>query len=118
MAFRESDAVLVVGTRFNWVMTFGRRINPNAKIIQIDIEPSEIGKNRSVSIGLAGDAKAVLAQINHELDRTGLPGGSRVGPGLNTCATPTSSAGTASRRWRTPIRLRFIRCGYAKSFVK
>ena len=75
VAFRESDAVLVVGTRFNWVMTFGRRINPNAKIIQIDIEPSEIGKNRSVSIGLTGDAKAVLAQINHELDRTGFPAG-------------------------------------------
>ena len=71
MAFRETDAVLVVGTRFNWVMTYGRRINPEASIIQIDIEPSEIGKNRSVSIGLAGDAKAVLGQITRELERSG-----------------------------------------------
>ena len=36
-AFRETDAVLVVGTRFNWIMTFGRRIAANAKVIQVDI---------------------------------------------------------------------------------
>ena len=105
MAFRESDAVLVVGTRFNWVMTFGRRINPDAKIIQIDIEPSEIGKNRSVSIGLAGDAKAVLSQINFELERSAVSPRVTSRSGLSTCATQTSSAETASRRWRIPTHL-------------
>ncbi len=74
-AFRETDAVLVVGTRFNWVMTFGRRINPGAEIIQIDIDPSEIGHNRSVTLGLVGDARAVLGQLNEDVSRVGFKPG-------------------------------------------
>ena len=63
-AFRETDAVLVVGTRFNWIMTFGRRISATAKVIQIDIVSEEIGHNRNVDIGIVGDAKQVLRQLN------------------------------------------------------
>ena len=70
-AFRDTDALLVVGTRFNWIMTFGRRIGQQAKIVQIDIQPEEIGHNRGVDIGLPGDAKAVLKQINAEAQRSG-----------------------------------------------
>ena len=71
-AFRETDAVLVVGTRFNWIMTFGRRISQQAKIIQIDIHGSEIGHNRAVDIGIVADAKSAMRQINTELSRTGM----------------------------------------------
>ncbi len=71
-AFRETDAVLVVGTRFNWIMTFGRRISERAKIIQIDIHGSEIGHNRSVDIGIVADAKSAMRQINCEISRTGM----------------------------------------------
>ena len=63
-ALREADAVLVVGTRFNWIYTFGRRLAPTARVIQIDIHAEEIGHNRSVELGLVGDAKAVLHQLN------------------------------------------------------
>ena len=71
-AFREADAVLVIGTRFNWIMTFGKRISQRAKIIQIDIHGAEIGHNRSVDIGIVGDAKAVLNQLNREASRQGI----------------------------------------------
>jgi len=71
-AFRETDAVLVVGTRFNWIMTFGRRISPQAKIIQIDVHSAEIGHNRSVDIGIVADAKAAMQQINSEVSRSGM----------------------------------------------
>jgi acetolactate synthase-1/2/3 large subunit len=71
-AFRGTDAVLVVGTRFNWIMTFGRRVSPNAKIIQIDIHASEIGHNRSVDIGIVADAKSAMRQINAEVARAGM----------------------------------------------
>ena len=71
-AFRETDAVLVVGTRFNWIMTFGRRISPHAKIIQIDVHAGEIGHNRSVDIGIVADAKAAMRQINAEISRSGM----------------------------------------------
>ncbi len=71
-AFRETDAVLVLGTRFNWIMTFGRRISESAKIIQVDIHAAEIGHNRSVDVGIIGDVKAVLTQLNREASAQGV----------------------------------------------
>lgn len=71
-AFRETDAVLVVGTRFNWIMTFGRRISQQAEIIQIDIHGSEIGHNRAVDVGIVADAKSAMRQINAEISRIGM----------------------------------------------
>lgn len=70
-AFRQADVVLVVGTRFNWMMTFGNRIAPTSKIIQIDIYGAELGHNRSIEIGIEGDAKAVLKQMIDEVGRSG-----------------------------------------------
>lgn len=68
-AFREADAVLIVGTRLNWIYTFGRRIGPAAKLIQVDIHEEELGHNRSIDLGLVGDANAVLRQLNQEVSR-------------------------------------------------
>ena len=70
-AFRQADVVLVVGTRFNWMITFGNRIAPTSKIIQIDIHGAELGHNRSIEIGIEGDAKAVLKQMIDEVGRSG-----------------------------------------------
>ena len=67
-AMREADVVLVVGTRLNWMLLYGNRFSRDAKIIQIDIEASEIGHNRSVDLGIVGDAKAVMAQIVAEAE--------------------------------------------------
>ena len=66
-AFRETDFVLVLGTRFNWIMTYGNRINPAAKIIQVDIFEEEIAHNREVTLGIVGDCKKVINQLNEEL---------------------------------------------------
>jgi len=70
-AFRQADVVLVVGTRFNWMMTFGNRIAAGSKVIQIDIHGAELGHNRSIDIGIEGDAKAVLQQMIDEANRAG-----------------------------------------------
>ena len=70
-AFRQADVVLVVGTRLNWMLTFGNRIAATSKIIQIDIHGAELGHNRSIDIGIEGDAKAVLQQMIDEANRTG-----------------------------------------------
>ena len=67
-AMREADLILVIGTRLNWMMQYGRRFNSDAKIIQIDIEASEIGHNRSIDLGIVGDAKAVLGQFADEAE--------------------------------------------------
>lgn len=68
-ALAEADLVIVVGTRFNWMMTFGRRIDQRARIVQVDIHEAEIGHNRSVDVGIVGDAGAVLNQLNSEVSR-------------------------------------------------
>ncbi|MBM3664376.1 MAG: biosynthetic-type acetolactate synthase large subunit, partial [Actinobacteria bacterium] len=61
-AFQESDLILAVGVRFDErvLSTVMNEWAPNAKIIHIDVDPAEIGKNRAAHIGIAGEAKAVL----------------------------------------------------------
>ncbi len=55
---QSADVVLALGTRLAAFTTFfGYDFIPRqAKIIQVDIEPREIGRNYPVSIGLQGDA--------------------------------------------------------------
>ena len=64
-AFAEADVLLAVGTRFNFVIQFGRppRFAPDLKLIQVDVNPAELGHNRSVDVPIAGDARAVLEQL-------------------------------------------------------
>jgi acetolactate synthase-1/2/3 large subunit len=65
LAFREADVMLFIGTRFNYVISNGQapRFNPEAKVIQVNIDPAEIAHNRPVDVGIVGDAKAVLEQM-------------------------------------------------------
>lgn len=69
---RSADVVLAVGCRFADESTSSYRNGisysiPPTRLIQIDIEAGEIGKNYPVEVGIVGDAKAVLAQITHAL---------------------------------------------------
>jgi thiamine pyrophosphate-dependent acetolactate synthase large subunit-like protein len=63
--WREADLIVEVGTRQNYVIGYARppRWGSEAKLIQIDIDPAEIGRNRYADVGIVGDAKAVLAQL-------------------------------------------------------
>ena len=66
-AFKEADVILAVGCRFtNWLGFGGPPImaGPSAqKIIHVDIDPQQIGKNVDVEIGLVSDAKAFLTDM-------------------------------------------------------
>ena len=64
-AFGEADALLAVGTRFNYVLQFGRapRFAADLKVIQIDVDPGELGHNRAPDVPIVGDARAVLEQL-------------------------------------------------------
>ena len=61
-AVRQADTILAVGTRLSQSTTFydNRFIPEDAKIIQIEIDPQEIGRNYPVTVGIEGDAKAVM----------------------------------------------------------
>jgi acetolactate synthase-1/2/3 large subunit len=67
-AWKEADVVLIVGTRLNFIIGFGLppRWAEDVKIIQVDINDEEIGRNRPVDIGIVGDAKMVLRQLIDE----------------------------------------------------
>lgn len=62
-ALHGCDVMLALGARFAVTLFFGR-FRSNPKIIQVDIEAEEIGKNCSVDVGIVGDVKAVLRQLN------------------------------------------------------
>jgi acetolactate synthase-1/2/3 large subunit len=67
-ATRNADVILAVGTRFDdrstssWIPGFSYSIPPT-KLIQVDIDPAEIGRNYPVTVALMGDARVVLAQL-------------------------------------------------------
>lgn len=63
-AVTNSDLLIAVGARFDdRVVGKVEEFAPKAKIIHIDIDPAEIGKNVPVDIGVLGDVKKVLMKL-------------------------------------------------------
>ncbi|MHA1488606.1 MAG: thiamine pyrophosphate-binding protein [Promethearchaeota archaeon] len=69
-AASEADVVLSFGCKWDYTLIYGAPPiwNQNQKIIQNDIDPEEIGKNRPVEVSIIGDAKAVLNQLLSEME--------------------------------------------------
>ncbi|HEY7632747.1 MAG TPA: thiamine pyrophosphate-binding protein [Thermoleophilaceae bacterium] len=74
-AMQEADVVLAVGCRFSSWLWCGSgpcvRGWPEQELIQVDIDPTGIGRARPLSVGLQGDAKAVLGQLLEALPGSG-----------------------------------------------
>ncbi|MBV8243778.1 MAG: hypothetical protein JOY75_23600, partial [Hyphomicrobiales bacterium] len=68
-AFAHADVIMIVGTPFDFRLGFGKALGPfgtpgpSAKIIQVDLDETELGHNRSIDIGITGDAAAVFSQL-------------------------------------------------------
>jgi acetolactate synthase-1/2/3 large subunit len=71
-ARREADVVLLVGTQLGQHENYGRPpiwgLPGQQKIIQVDVDPEAIGRNRPVDLGLVGDAGATLASLLEEVE--------------------------------------------------
>ena len=69
-AMQKADLLIALGARFDDRVT-GQLSSfaPDAKVIHVDIDPAEIGKNRAVDIPIVGDAKDVISKIHTELKR-------------------------------------------------
>jgi len=63
-ALQETDLLITLGARFDDRVT-GKlhTFAPEAKVIHVDVDPAEIGKNREVDIPIVGDVKVVLEQL-------------------------------------------------------
>lgn len=70
----KCDLLIVVGARFSDRVTGDtKRFAKNAKIIHIDVDAAEINKNVVVDLGIVGDAKNVLKELNAKLVRQNHP---------------------------------------------
>ncbi len=67
----ECDVLLAVGTRFSYFPTGGWSLRLPERVVQIDIDPAEIGRNYRVDVGVVGDSTDALDALGAELDRIG-----------------------------------------------
>jgi len=65
---RDADVVVLLGRKQDFIIGFCRppHVAADAKIIQIDPSPLEIGRNRGVDVGLIGDVSSILEQMTRE----------------------------------------------------
>lgn len=69
MAVSEADLFIAVGARFSdRVISNVKRFAPNAKIMHIDIDPAEIGKNVTVHYPLVGNIREILSALTDRME--------------------------------------------------
>ncbi len=70
MAVQNADLIISIGMRFDDRATGNtEEFAPNARVIHIDIDPAEIGKNIPTEIPVVGDIKSVLTALNEMIER-------------------------------------------------
>lgn len=74
LALKEADVVVLVGARLNWLLSHGEapHFNPDARFVQIEIDPTEFDSNQPVAAPLAGDIVSVLGKLNPALAAAGV----------------------------------------------
>lgn len=73
-ALSQADVAVLIGTEIDFRLNYGAPplFNREGKVIQIDIDQTQIGRNREIDVGILGDTKEVLKQLLAELDRRGV----------------------------------------------
>ena len=108
LALQDADLVLLLGARLNWIMHFGLppRFDPDVRVIQLDISAEQLSTNVPAEVGLVGDGKAVMAQLNAALDAE--PWSYPADTPWRRRRSPPRSRPTAgrSRRWPPTTRCR------------
>ncbi|BBZ33711.1 oxalyl-CoA decarboxylase [Mycolicibacterium confluentis] len=66
LAMREADVVMLVGARLNWLLGHGEapQWNPEARFVQVEIDPTELDSNQTISAPLVGDIGSVFEALN------------------------------------------------------
>jgi acetolactate synthase I/II/III large subunit len=73
VAAKHADVVVSIGMRLTQRIGYGMapRFAPDAKFIQVDIEPGELGRNRTIDVPICADAKASAAALRDVLTAAG-----------------------------------------------
>lgn len=75
-AFAEADLVLALGVDWDFRTNYGEKIPPGSTVVQVDADPTKVGWNRPVDIGVVADPATVVAQLAegaHRFSRTERP---------------------------------------------
>jgi len=71
-AHTNADLIVFLGTRISLYYVFGDIFSKDTKLVQVDIEPEEIGRNRSIDLAVQSDIRALLRECNRIIDEKGL----------------------------------------------
>ena len=71
-ASSQADVVLALGAKFGFSLAHGRSPawSKSQKMIQVDIDPTIIGRAKSITVGVEGDCKMFLSQILEEVKKS------------------------------------------------
>jgi acetolactate synthase I/II/III large subunit len=74
-ALSRADAVLVVGTPLDFRVGYGAppTFAEGARVVQVDVDAAEIGRNRPIDVGIVGDSASVLSALLAGAGRWGSP---------------------------------------------
>lgn len=80
-ALAQADLVLIFGTPLDFRLGYGQppRISENAKLIQVDLDGGEIGRNRHIDCGIVGDTGMVMEQLLESARQDGQADGMHTG---------------------------------------
>lgn len=67
-AMTKADVILAVGSRLHLTPSVPWAFTPEQKLVQIDADPDEVGRNHDVVVGIAADARTGLAALVEELE--------------------------------------------------
>lgn len=72
MAATQADVILALGCKFSFTMLHGNEPfwKNSQKLIQVDIDPSIIGRAKPITLGIVGDCKLFLRQMLEEVKKT------------------------------------------------
>ncbi len=70
-ALRDADLVLLCGTPLDFRLRYGEAVPPSARLVQVDLDAAEIGRNRAVDLGIVGDTGGFLAGLLERLSGRG-----------------------------------------------
>jgi acetolactate synthase-1/2/3 large subunit len=99
---QRADLLVALGARFDDRVT-GKlsAFAPDAKIVHVDIDPAEIGKNRVADVPIVGDCRDVISKMTAELDKRQAEAG----------APDRSEWLTTLQDWQTRYPLRYAQNG-------
>ena len=73
LVLKESDVVVMVGARLNWLLSHGKGKQwgepHSTKFVQIDIEPKEMDSNVEIAAPVVGDIESCLAALTDAMDK-------------------------------------------------